>query len=94
MRCKPGSGRQGEEEKREADDGLTPSFMGLPGVQDFVMNDVRVPCSLNIILQFAQPPRTHHVSFTLGPNRSSFVKTKRLARDPVNEIYTRSVFDV
>lgn len=56
MRYKPGSGRQGEEEKREADDGLTPSFMGLPGVRDFVMNDVRVRCSLNIILQFAQPP--------------------------------------
>lgn len=29
---------QGE---READDGLTPSFMGLAGVRDFVMNDVR-----------------------------------------------------
>lgn len=64
MRRKPGSGRRGEEGKREADDGLTPSSMGLPGVRDFVMNDVRVPCSLNIILPFARPPRTHHVSFT------------------------------
>lgn len=34
-------GGEGEEEKREADDGLTPSFMGLAGVCDFVMNDVR-----------------------------------------------------
>lgn len=41
VRYKPGSGRVGEEEKRQADDGLTPSFMGLPGVRDFVMNDVR-----------------------------------------------------
>lgn len=30
-----------DQEEREADDGLTPSFMGLAGVQDFVMNDVR-----------------------------------------------------
>lgn len=28
-------------DQREADDGLTPSFMGLAGVRDFVMNDVR-----------------------------------------------------
>lgn len=56
MRYKPGSGREGEEEKREADDGLTPSFMGLPGVGDFVMNDVWARGSLNIILRFAQPP--------------------------------------
>lgn len=38
---KPGSGGEGEKEKWEADDGLTPSFMGLAGVCDFVMNDVR-----------------------------------------------------
>lgn len=30
-----------ERKKREADDGLTPSSMGLAGVCDFVMNDVR-----------------------------------------------------
>lgn len=30
-----------DQEEREADDGLTPSFMGLAGVQVFVMNDVR-----------------------------------------------------
>lgn len=41
MRYKPGSGGEGETEKREADDGLTASFMGLAGVCDFVMNDVR-----------------------------------------------------
>lgn len=34
-------GERGEGEKREADDGLTPSFMGLAGVCDFVMNDAR-----------------------------------------------------
>lgn len=31
-RYKPGSGGEGEEEKREADDGLTPSFAGLAGL--------------------------------------------------------------
>lgn len=66
MGCKPGSGRQGEEEKGEADDGLTPSFMGLPGVRDFVMNDVRVPCSLNIILRF--DPTTANASRVLHPS--------------------------
>lgn len=40
-RYKPGSGGEGEKEKRQADDGLTPSFMGLAGVCDFVINDVR-----------------------------------------------------
>ena len=40
-RYKPGSRGEGEKEKSEADDGLTPSFMGLAGVCDFVMNDVR-----------------------------------------------------
>lgn len=34
-------GERGEGEKREADDGLTPSFMGLAGVRDSVMNDAR-----------------------------------------------------
>lgn len=41
MRYKPGSGGEGETEKREAHDGLTASFLGLAGVCDFMMNDVR-----------------------------------------------------